>query len=105
AETSAALCEKHSAAGSGRGPFVLPFQRPNLYMPQMNQQADSPTNIVRTLWHGEVSVYEELSLLSFLQHGHTVELYSYEPIAVPEGVKLCDAREILPEDQIFMYTQ
>jgi hypothetical protein len=74
-------------------------------MPQMDQQADSPPNVVRTLWHGEVSVYEELSLLSFLQHGHEVELYSYQPVAVPDGVKLCDANEILPEAQIFSYSQ
>jgi tetratricopeptide (TPR) repeat protein len=61
-------------------------------------------NIVRTLWHGSaLSVYEELSLSSFVKCGHEVEVYAYEAIEVPQGVKLCDANEIIPRSEIFSY--
>ena len=46
-------------------------------------------NIVRTLWHGSaLSIYEELSLRSFVKCGHEVEVYAYETIDVPQGVRL-----------------
>ena len=61
-------------------------------------------NIVRTLWHGSaLSVYEELSLRSFVKCGHEVEVYAYEAIDVPQGVRLCDANEIIPRSEIFSY--
>ncbi len=49
---------------------------------------------------GELSAYEQLSLLSFTRRGHSVHLYSYsEPKGVPEGVILRDAADVLPPDE------
>ena len=64
----------------------------------------SATNVVRSLWHGSpLSVFEELSLRSFLHCGHAVELYTYEEVEAPPGVRVCDANTILPESHVFAY--
>ena len=56
------------------------------------------------MWHGSpLSVFENLSLRSFLRFGHEVELYTYQDMEVPVGVRLCDANTILTEAQIFTY--
>ena len=54
---------------------------------------------IAMLWmRGELSFLEQLCVQSFLDAGHHVALYSYEPIGrVPEGVELRDAADILPE--------
>jgi hypothetical protein len=58
------------------------------------------------MWHGSsLSVYEELSLLSFVKSGHEVELYAYGHLNVPAGVKLCDANAVLPESEVFCYKE
>jgi glycosyltransferase involved in cell wall biosynthesis len=45
-----------------------------------------------------------LSLTSFVDHGHQIELYSYDTsLPVPRGVRLRDASEVLPESRIFFY--
>ncbi len=65
---------------------------------------NSSANIVRSFWHGSpLTVYEKLSLQSFLNCGHTVELYAYEELDVPPGVKLCDAGAIWPNTDVFAY--
>jgi hypothetical protein len=60
---------------------------------------------IRGLWVGAgLSSLEELSIRSFLAHGHEYHLYSYTPLAhVPEGTVLRDAREILPEEIVFRH--
>ena len=64
----------------------------------------SAANVVRALWHGSpLSVFEELSLRSFLHFGHAVELYTYEEVEGPPGVRVCDANAILPEADVFAY--
>jgi hypothetical protein len=64
--------------------------------------AELPT--IRTWWHGRpLSIYEKLSLASFLHHGHPVELWCYEELDAPEGVQLLDASEILPRERVFPY--
>lgn len=61
-------------------------------------------NVVRTLWHGSaLSIFEELSLRSFLKCGHEVEVYSYQDLALPQGVRLCDANTVLPASDVFSY--
>jgi len=64
-------------------------------------QPQFPT--VSMLWiEGRLSTLEELSIHSFLQCGHGVDLHTYDPgLAVPAGVRLCDANEIIPADQRF----
>ena len=54
---------------------------------------------IAMLWmRGELSFLEQLCVQSFLDAGHHVALYSYEPIGrVPDGVELRDASDILPE--------
>lgn len=61
--------------------------------------------LVRSFWHGgPLSPYEALCLTSFVQHGHAVELFTYDPgLAVPAGVTRRDAAEILPEDRVYFY--
>jgi len=40
---------------------------------------------------------------SFLDHGHAYDLYAYSSFAVPDGVRLLDANEILPRSEVFFY--
>jgi len=60
---------------------------------------------IKTLWIGDtLSTIEQLSLASFVYHGHTLELYTYNPVAnVPDGVSVRDANDILGEKLIFSY--
>ena len=67
---------------------------------------EEASNTIRTLWHGSpLSVYERLSLLSFLRHGHKVEIYTYGQLDVPPGVHLCDASSVLPQSEVFSYSR
>ena len=61
--------------------------------------------IIQGLWIGpELSVMEQLSLVSFLQNGHEYHLYVYdEPKNIPAGTVIKDANEILPAASIFQY--
>ena len=59
-------------------------------------------HVFRSFWHGgPLSPVEVLCINSFLKQGHNFELFSYESLDVPDGTRLLDAREILPEDRIF----
>ena len=53
---------------------------------------------IAALWiGGDLSFLEQLCLKSFVDAGHHVTLYRYEPVGhVPEGVEMRDAAEILP---------
>jgi hypothetical protein len=57
---------------------------------------------LHTLWIGpHLTWLERLSLRSWLEHGHRVILWRYEPIeGVPAGVQLADAEAILPKSSI-----
>lgn len=59
------------------------------------------------LWIGSrLSALERLSIASFLANGHPVHLYAYGPIeGIPAGTTLRDAREILPESEVFTYPE
>lgn len=51
---------------------------------------------VQMFWQGELSLYEQASMLSFLRAGFAVEVYSYDSaLQLPPGVGLRDAGEIL----------
>jgi hypothetical protein len=54
---------------------------------------------IAALWiGGDLSYLEQLCLKSFVDAGHHLTLYHYEPIGnAPEGVDHADARDILPE--------
>lgn len=64
-------------------------------------------SVIQTLWIGpRLSVMEQLSIASFLHHGHPVHLYVYEkPEGIPDGTTVCDAREILPSSNVFTYAE
>lgn len=63
--------------------------------------------IIQSLWIGKrLSKMEQLSITSFLSHGHVYHLYVYDPIeGVPPGATLKDANEILPSSMIFQYRE
>jgi len=62
--------------------------------------------LFQALWIGpRLSLIEQLSLTSFVANGHDVRLYLYEDTAgVPDGVECADAREILPQDRVFVHS-
>ena len=62
-------------------------------------------DVIQGLWIGDhLSTMEQLSIASFLDHGHEYHLYVYQPVSnVPTGTSVKDAYEILPESMIFQY--
>ncbi len=59
-----------------------------------------PKPPVQMLWvGGPLSALERLTLTSWLASGHEVHLYTYgKPANEPRGLRICDAREILPAE-------
>lgn len=55
-----------------------------------------------TLWIGEnLSYIEQLTLASYVYHGHKIELYCYNNISnIPKGVIIKNANEIITYDKI-----
>jgi hypothetical protein len=60
---------------------------------------------VQMFWHGaHLSRIERLCMASFIAHGHPLHLYVYEtPTAVPKGVRLMAAKDILPRALLFRH--
>lgn len=60
---------------------------------------------VHTLWVGNsLSTLEVLALTSHIEVGHAVTLWAYGDVArVPAGVAVADAREVMPEADVFAY--
>lgn len=60
---------------------------------------------IKGLWIGDrLSTMEQLSISSFLRHGHPFHLYTYGEIqGIPKGTTVLDANEILPASSIFAY--
>ena len=58
---------------------------------------------VQSLWIGDsLSAVERLCVASFLAHGHPFHLYAYDEVGnLPSGATLCNAREILPAENVF----
>lgn len=61
--------------------------------------------IINGLWIGsKISTLERLGISSFLKNGHEFHLWSYEKLDnLPSGTVQRDAREILPESEIWVY--
>jgi hypothetical protein len=61
--------------------------------------------VINGLWIGpRLSLLEQLTIKSFLHHGHEFRLWTYDPVEnVPEGAMICDASEILPRSEMFSY--
>jgi hypothetical protein len=66
---------------------------------------DADMDTMQGLWVGpRLSTMEQLSIASFLAHGHPYHLYVYEDVTgVPAGAEVKDANEILPASRIFRY--
>jgi mannosyltransferase OCH1-like enzyme len=58
---------------------------------------------IQSFWYGNtISTMERLCISSFLQNGHTVDIYTYEEIRdLPLGTNQLDANLILPKTNIF----
>jgi hypothetical protein len=60
---------------------------------------------LRSFWHGRsLGPYQLVGLRSFVDRGHRIELYTYNPeIAVPDWIVRKDANEIWPTDHVLQY--
>jgi hypothetical protein len=58
----------------------------------------------QSFWWGEpLSPYQWLCLKSFADFGHGFDLYTFDPqMIVPSGVRVCDASEIAPRNEVFV---
>lgn len=67
---------------------------------------DASPILVTSLWVGEkLPPVSRLCIKSFLDYGHDFQLFCYKEYEdLPTGLKLRDAREILPEEEIFRDT-
>ncbi|GAA3855876.1 glycosyltransferase [[Pseudomonas] carboxydohydrogena] len=81
--------------------------RDRLYRPRQPQNLPDETQsahpqTVRTFWHGNaMPPYQQACLASFARRGHRVEVFTYqEDACFASGLHVCDAREILPEQQV-----
>jgi hypothetical protein len=55
----------------------------------------------KSLWvGGELSLFEKACLSSFVRLGQDIELFTYEPLEVPKGVKPRDASQIIPREKV-----
>ena len=60
---------------------------------------------IQSLWIGNtLSNVEKLCINSYIKNGHEFDLYAYDEIDnIPENCNVKDAREILPEEEVFAY--
>src|SRR5229473_716620 len=72
-----------------------------------NRPDRDSNRIIQGLWIGdELSVMEQLSIASFLSHGHEFHLYAYDELKnVPAGTVIKNGNEVLPSQSIFQYQQ
>jgi hypothetical protein len=70
-------------------------------------------NGIRVMWethmfwaYGNLSKLERLCIESFLRSGYILNLWSYDSINnAPDGVRLRDASELIPEEAVFLNTK
>jgi hypothetical protein len=60
--------------------------------------------IANLFWHGELSALETACIKSFVNKGFHTKLWSYNNLTV-EGAESCDARLVLPEEDLQKYKQ
>ncbi|MFD0894010.1 hypothetical protein KBB96_03290 [Luteolibacter ambystomatis] len=66
----------------------------------------SPTlPVISSLWIGdELPALGELTIRSFMDHGHAFDLYTYGPVkGVPEGASVLDGSSIIPRSSLFRH--
>jgi Alpha 1,4-glycosyltransferase conserved region len=69
------------------------------------QAGSSVQHTFQSFWHGAaLSPYELFCMQSFIDCGYGLDLYTYDPnLAVPSGVRRCDASELFSRDEVFVY--
>lgn len=69
------------------------------------QRASPASQTLRSFWHGEaIGTYQLLCLRSFVDRGHRIELFSFEPkLDLPDWITLVDAAEILPRERVLRH--
>jgi len=61
-------------------------------------------NTIYSFWiSGVLKNINHLTIRSFQNHGHKFVIYAYEPFGLTGDCEVRDAREILPESEIFYY--
>lgn len=61
-------------------------------------------NEFNMFFHGEeLSLLEQICMESFVKHGHSLNVFTYDDLVVPEGVITLDARQILPHEKLFFF--
>ena len=88
----------------GRLPGYLPAPLGNTVIPpRTHTRKTMNTRTVTSLWvGGELPLMSVLCIKSFLDHGHTFQLFTYRNYDnIPAGTLVRDARDILPEEAIF----
>lgn len=61
-------------------------------------------SLVQGFWHGDaLSPLHWACLRSFLRSGLRFDLYSYQSLSVPPGVRLRDAAEVVERDKLFLF--
>jgi hypothetical protein len=62
------------------------------------------SEIANFFWAGNsLSIYEQLSLKSFLLNNFIVRVWSYDKLDLPNGIELMDAEKILPKVDLHKY--
>ncbi len=71
----------------------------------MTASSEDGNRIIQGLWIGpRLSLMEELSIRSFMAHGHEYHLYTYGQVDnLPEGTVVRNADEIISSEKIFKY--
>src|SRR5712692_1793699 len=71
----------------------------------MTASPEHENRVIQGLWIGSrLSAMEELSIRSFMAHGHEYHLYTYGQVEnVPEGTVLRNANEIISFEKLFKY--
>ncbi len=60
--------------------------------------------IANLFWHGELTELERICIESFVKHGFHTKIWSYTGIQI-NGAESCDARLVLPEENLTKYKQ
>ena len=71
------------------------------YPSQSKMPLQEDNKIVQGIWMGVLSNMEKMCMTSFMSHGHTFHLYTYQDDlqGIPEGVIVKDANKIVPEER------
>lgn len=78
---------------------------PKLNLIPNNIMLCEDNTVIHGLWIGDtLSPIEQLTIQSFIDHGHEFHLWTYQPIKfVPEKAILQNAADIIPEHRVFKY--